>query len=430
MFGFEINLHLCKQSILQTFWKIPQQSFCKKIWNMRTSEQVFKTRFYLSFVLSLLSFEGICQKFTLPDIPKYDSIYVDSYDGIVKEKSYFQRGEKVFEIGYNTGSMLYTPFADIGGGVEDSCYAYFNGKNHDEYDFYYIAKSYIVNEKYSETSKIFKYRKFRWNLVQIEQGDFYFIKEMYMGTISHYEKYRIGKWTNFDSEGKPIKTVDYDACTLNNKPIQYKGKLAIIDSLKRLSDKRIIQVYGKSFFTKYVRFNLDQSGYYPYEEPRPEQPGGYSFIEPSEKDIQYVDLSYDIVIGQERFNVIQFRVSRKGQFLGRTYYPGFAAKYFHLTQGLDSLNNGLLHKNVLNWKNIAKAKGFEIASKDFNVRFDFKPTSDYFGELRFVLEQVINSTSSNNSFTNELKQLFINTWTGEMVEKKDEQGFMLETTED
>lgn len=396
---------------------------------MIKNEHFFNARIYLSIFLSLLSLNAISQKFILPDIPKFDSIYVDSYNGIIMEKSYFLNGEKVFEIGYNTGSMLYTPFAHIGGGKEDSCYAYFNGKNHDEYDFYYIAKSYIINEKYSESSKVFKYKKIDLNNIPIEQGDYYFIKEMYESTISHYNKYKIGKWINYDSIGKPIKIIDYDKYLVNDKPIKYKDKLKIIESLKSLTDQRIIAVYGNKFFNKYVRFNLYQSGYYPYDEPRPEQPGGYSLLEQTEQDIHFVDLSYDIIIGEERFNIIQFRVSSKGQFLGKTHFPNFVTKYFYLTQGLDSLNKGIFHNNVLNWKKVAKDKGFDITSKDFNVRFDFKPTSDCFGELRFVLEQIINSTSTKTSFTNVLKQLFINPWTGEIIEKKDEQGIIMESIE-
>jgi len=374
----------------------------------------------------LLAQNAFSQKFSLPDIPKYDSIYVDGYKNKIREKSYYLEGEKVFEVGYNTGSMFYTPFAHIGGGKEDSCYAYFNGTNHDHYDFYYISEEYIINRKYAENSKTFKYRKFNWNNVPIENGDYYFIKEMYESTITHSSKYKIGKWVKYDSKGNPIETIDYDNFTLNGKPIEFSGALTIIDSLKSLSDQKIIDVYGKQFFSKYIRLNLDQSGYYPYEKPRPEQPGGYSFLEQTEKKIYFVDFSYDIILGDERFNTIHFRLTDKGEFLGRTYFPGFVTKYFYLTKGLDSLNNGKFHKNVVNWKDIAVKNGFDITSRDFNVRFEFKPQSDYYGELRLILEQVVSTESTKYSYTNNLRQVKINPWTGEMEETADEQGIEME----
>jgi hypothetical protein len=378
----------------------------------------------VAFLAIVLSFTSYAQKFRLPAIPKYDSVYVDSYNGTVLEKSYFLDKHKVFEIGYNTGSMFYTPFAHIGGGEEDSCYAYFNGPNHDQYDFYYISETYIINEKYSETSKLFRYSKFDWDNRPIENGDSWFIKAMYESTISHSSKYRIGKWIKYDQDGKPVETIDYDKGTINGKPLRLKGEMEIIDGLKALADRRIIDVYGKKFFSKYVRFNFSRSGYYPYKDPRPEQPGGYSLLKAKEgKDpIEFADLSYDIVLDDERFNVIQFRISKDGKFLGRTHYPDFMTKYFNLTQGLDSANRGKFHSNVLNWEEVATQKGLDVTSRAFNVRFEFKPASDYYGDLRLVVEQVVESISTRNSFTNKLKQFKIDPWTGEVVEAEDEEG--------
>lgn len=362
------------------------------------------------------------QKFKLPPIPAYDSVQIDQYEGKIQEKNYFLKKQKVFEIGYNTGGMFYVPFFAIGGGTEDSCYAYFNGPTHESYDFYYMARDYIINERFAENSRLFKYRKFHWNTIPIEEGNYYFIREMYQQFIAHNTRYKIGKWTTYDASGKVARVNDYDNGTQNGLPVQFKGNMKIIDSLKTLARKKIISVYGNDFYTKYVRFNLDRSGYYPYDRPRPEQPGGISLLEPTKENIQFVDLSYDIVLGDQRFNAIQFRISRQGKFLGRTYYPDFATNYFYLTQGLDSLNNGRLHANVINWKKIAGEKGFDITSKGFNIRMDFKPTSDYYGQLRLVLEQVTESVSNRHSFTNKLKQYFINPWTGEIKEASDEEG--------
>jgi hypothetical protein len=375
----------------------------------------------LTFAFAICSSPSLAQMFQLPAMPQYDSIYVDSYQNVIHEKIYFNKGKRVLEIGYNTGDLLYSPFATIGGSQEDSCYAYFNGPEHEAYDFYYMAKTYIVNERYAENSKLFHYQKSDWNNNLIEQGDYYFTKEMYEGTITHNRKYKIGKWTTYAS-GKPKEVIDYEKLTVNGKPIKFEGQMKIIDSLKTLADKKIIDVYGKAFFNQYVKFNLDRSGYYPYARPRPEQPDGYSLLIPSQENIEYVDLSYDILINNEHFNVFQFRISRKGEFLGRTHYPDFAAEYFYLTIGLDSLNNGKLHKSILNWKQIAADKGLDVNSKKFNVRFDFHPTSDFYGELRLVLEQITSTTSTPNSYTNHLKQYFINPWTGEITEAKDEQG--------
>ena len=364
----------------------------------------------------------LSQTFELPDIPKYDSIFVDSYEDKIKEKTYFLEGERVFEIGYNTGSVFYTPFAHIGGGKEDSCYAYFNGSHHDQYDFYYISENYIINRRYSEDSKIFRYKKFDWNNIPIENGDYYFIKEMYGSTISHYGKYKIGEWVKYDSIGTPIETINYDNSTLNGKSIKFIGSLELVDSLKLLADRKIIETYGKGFFKRYVRFNLDQSGYYPFEKPRPDQPRGYSLLKQSDREIYFVDLSYDIILGDERFNVIHFRVSKEGKFLGRTHFPRYTPKYFYLTQGLDNSNKGKFHKNIKKWKKIASNNGLDITSKDFNVSFDFKLTNDYYGELRMVLEQIVGTRTTNYSFYNKIRQIIINPWTGEIKTSTNEEG--------
>ena len=376
----------------------------------------------LIIYLTFFQYHAFSQEFKLPEIPAYDSVYVDSYKDKVLEKSFFQEGQKVFEIGYNTGFMFYTPFFHIGGGKEDSCYAYFNGENHDQYDFYYIDEDYIINNKYAENSNVFEYRKFQWNNVPILTGNSYFIKEMYEQSISHCDKYKIGKWIKYDNTGNPILIIDYDQLTVNYQPIVFSGNLKIIDSLKTLANNKIISVYGEELFSKHIRFNLDQSGYHEVKKPRPEQPGGLSLLQQTDKEIHFVDLSYDIIIGKERFNIIQFRVSNKGEFLGRTSYSNFTNKDFYHTLGLDSLNNGKFHPNIINWKKIAQENGFDITSGDFNVRLKFVPKNDVYGELRMVLEQVTESISTEYSFTNKLKQLIINPWTGEISKDESEEG--------
>ena len=77
-----------------------------------------KIRMYMKMngllIMVLVAQNSFSQTFELPDIPKYDSIFVDSYEDKIKEKTYFLEGERVFEIGYNTGSVFYTPFATLG----------------------------------------------------------------------------------------------------------------------------------------------------------------------------------------------------------------------------------------------------------------------------------------------------------------------------
>ena len=372
------------------------------------------------FLYVICSLNTFSQAFKLPPVPAYDSVYIDQYENTVMSKNYFLKGKKVFMIGYNTGSMFYVPFFDIGGGEEDSCYAYFNGAEHDQYDFYYMNKSYIKNDRYAENSKLFRYKKFTWNNVPIESGNSYFIKEMHESTISHYNRYRIGKWVTYDAKGKSVEVVDYDSSTVNGKKIVFQGKMKIVDSLKTIAMNKLIQVYGKDFYSKYIRFNLARSGYYTYQ-PGPDQPGGASLLTPTTKDIEYVDLSYDIILGSERFNVIQLRLSRKGELLGHTTFSNYG-RDFYLTLGLDSTNNGKLHSSVLEWEKIAKQKGLDIASAGFNVRMVFYPKSDYYGELRLLLEQITSSESGKYYFINKIKVFTINPWTGAITESETEEG--------
>ena len=122
------------------------------------------------------------------------------------------------------------------------------------------------------------------------------------------------------------------------------------------------------------------------------------------------------------FNVIHFRVSKEGKFLGRTHFPRYTPKYFYLTQGLDNSNKGKFHKNIKKWKKIASNNGLDITSKDFNVSFDFKLTNDYYGELRMVLEQIVGTRTTNYSFYNKIRQIIINPWTGEIKTSTNEEG--------
>lgn len=371
---------------------------------------------YLLFIIVslLITQNAFAQQFKLPRIPTYDSVYVDSYNGKVKEKTYYLNGDKVFQIGYNTGSVLYKPFFHVGGGREDSSYAYFNGPHHEDYDFYYIAKTYIINEKYSEASLYMNYKKFDWNNKPIEVGTYYFIKDMNYTTISHCPKYKIGKWIKYDQYGNPLETIDYDNYSRNGAPIKFEGNKKIIDSLKTINNNKLVSVYGQDFVTKYIRWNLSRSGYYVTPTMHAEQPSGFSLLNNVDDVVQYVDLSYDIVIDSNRFNVIQLRISKTGKLIGKTNISGYDDFYF--TQGLDVLNKGVFHKNVLEWKRIATEKGFDVHSKAFNIRFEFTPDDNGAGTLRLILEYVTDTTITDNSFTNELKQYEINPWTGEIVE--------------
>lgn len=361
----------------------------------------------------------IAQKFSLPQTPVFDSIYIDKYNEKILEKSFYLKGKKVFKIGYNTGSMLYTPFEHIGNSKEDSCYAYFTGEDKEVYDFYYMSDVYIINKKYAENSKVLNYVKFTWDNKLIEKGNYYFIKELFGRTISHCKKYKIGKWITYDSLGKPEKVIDYDNLTINGYPITFEGNMEIIDSLRNLAENRIINVYGNDFFREYIHFNLDMSGYYENINPRPGQPAGRSLLEKNEKEIKFVDLSYDIVIDQERFNIIHFRISRNGEFLGRTYFPNFAQEYYYLTQGLDTLNNGKFHKSIIKWKRTATKVGLNTEYKGFNIRFEYQPESDYYGALWLILEQKSKSTYLKYSFSTHVKQYRLNPWTGEIIEIKE-----------
>jgi hypothetical protein len=365
---------------------------------------------------------GLAQQFKLPPIPRYDSVYVDKFDGKVKVKTYYLNEEKVFQIGYKVGSMFYTPFFHIAGAAEDSCYAYFNGPNNEDYDFYYMAKSYIIHQKYSEASLYYNYKKFDWQNKPMESGTYYFIKEMSNTTISHSPKYKIGKWTFYDKLGQVIEEIDYDNYTRNGVPIKLEGSKRIIDSLKILANNKLVKVYGQDFVTKYIRFNLDRSGYYLTKSMYPEQPRGYSLLNHAEDIVEFVDLSYDIVMENNRFNVIQFRISKTGEFVSKVQLPNYSNRDFYFMKGLDPLNKGVFHKNVLEWKRVALEKGFDIDSKEFNIRFDFVPENNGMGVLTFILEQITDIEVTDYSFTNHLKQYIINPWTGEMEEKLDTAG--------
>jgi hypothetical protein len=258
----------------------------------------------------------------------------------------------------------------------------------------------------------------------LAKGEYYIVREMYNQFNAHNKKYRIGQWTLEPTEEQPYHQIDFDKLTIDQKKLTFTGNKAIINTLIKKADDKIITTYGKKFTNKYVRLNLDQSAYITYKEARPEHPSGNLLLYPTDKDIQYVELTYDIVLDDYRFNVIRFRIDKDGNFMGRTHFPSFVTEYFYLTQGLDSKNRKSFHSSLLNWKDIAKQNDFDVNSKEFNVRMQWTPseTNDKDGDLRLVLEQSENTVSTNRSFTRYLKQLLINPWTGEVTFKKDETG--------
>jgi hypothetical protein len=367
----------------------------------------------------MVSLHAIAQQFSPPQIPKYDSVFIEYFKNNIHQKEYFLKGKQVFEIGYKSDGLFWDQHSTIASEF-DSCYTYYKGKDHDEYDVYYFNSDYIKNERFAETSKILNYSIFTWYKKLRKTGTCYFIKELNNRTISHSQKYSIGKWIKYKPDGQPVTIIDFDNFTEDGKPIVYKGKKAIITQLKELAEKRIIEVYGKEFFKKYIHFNSARSAYHTEGNAGPSQPDGASiFFIPDDEEIQSADLSYDIILGEERFNVINFRILKNGKFLGKTTFEK-PDKAVYLCNGLDVANTKQFHSNVINWKEIATRKGFDVGSKNFNIKFTFKPTSDYSGELRLVLEQVVKTVETKNSFTNTLKQYIINPWTGNITQSTTE----------
>ena len=49
----------------------------------------------LTFAFAICSSPSLAQMFQLPAMPQYDSIYVDSYQNVIHEKIYFNKGKRV-----------------------------------------------------------------------------------------------------------------------------------------------------------------------------------------------------------------------------------------------------------------------------------------------------------------------------------------------
>lgn len=358
---------------------------------------------------------GYTQNFELPEIPAYDSTKVDQYKDKILEKQFFKNGKKVFEIGYNSGSMLYTPFAHIGGGKEDSCYAYFDNEN---YDFYKLGKGYVIHEKFAENDLNYAYHKFDLNGKTIEKGNSYFVKRLSNQNIIHNHRYKIGKWIQEKSERYPYSSIDYDRLMIDGEQIYFKGNKAIINSLIKKAEQKIKAVYGNNFFNKYIRLNIARSTFMDKIHKRPEQPSGFPLLINNDVEIDKVDLVFDILIDDYRFGAIMFRISQAGDFFGKTHFSSFSKKDYYLTKGLDKRNKGDFHTNIKNWKKVANAEGFNIRSKEFNVRFRYIPKEDMDGKLYLILEESVKVRKSKTSFTRQLKQLYINPWTGKKTWKK------------
>lgn len=380
---------------------------------------MLRTAFIIIFCI--ISFASFGQGFKLPPIPAHDSVKTSEWT-----KTYFQNGVKVFEINYHNCHRLYGSFGDVT--TEDSSYTYFNGPAHEEYDMYYIDDDHISNTRFSETSSKMFVRNFNRENVLLVDAEFWITREPHRLNNYLNVRYPVGqltKWANSNGNAEVETVVDYKTGTINGKYV-LSGKAKLIDSLKRLADQQLDRVYGKKFVKKYVRFNWGYSGYMDgklsdamaMQYMRSEQPIGKTlFVEPNEPII-YVDLTYDIVIGEDRFNAIKFRIWRDGKILGKTYLNLYKREEY-LTSGLDKRNKGKLHPNVLNYRRIATENGFEVNNKKFSVHMGYKPVSDLDGELSLILEQVKEVSSTNSSTTIFTKRISIDPWTGKVNHLED-----------
>lgn len=357
------------------------------------------------------------QEFKPLNIPMNDSIYIEKNGETILKKHFYEDGLKVLEIGYKVGWNISTPFAFKAGAIEDSCYTYYDNY---AYDMYCFSPDFIVNERFSETGNYFKYRKFDYKNSDIEKGDYYIIKDLSNLVAAHNKKYKIGKWKFEYGDRTPYHYVDYDKLIIGGKSLDeyLTGNKKVILKLKKKADKTLKKVYGKKMVDRHIEFNLDRSTFMTTDNLRSGQPSGSPILSNRDKEVFYVDLCYDIVLGDYRFNVIKFRIDRDGKLLGETYIKN-NSKPCYFTKGLDNSNTKEFHETITNWESTAKEEGFTISSKDFNIRLEWNHEQDIYGKLWFVIEEVVNTKITTQSVSREVKQLYINPWTGE---KKDENG--------
>ncbi len=361
------------------------------------------------------------QNFQLPEIPLYDSIYVDQYKEQIRNKSFFLQGKKVFQIGYNTNGLISSLFSTRGALGIDSCYNYIDDDN---YDIYYLSKDQVTHHQFSETSNSFIHHQFDYNNQTIEKGEYYIVKELHNQWNAQNTRYKIGLWQNALTEKNTYKTIDYDQLLFDGQTFEsiMTGEKKKILNLKAIADSTLKSIYGEAFFQNHIQFNFDKSHFITFPTPRPDQSSGYPLMNKTDQEILFTDLFYDLIIDKKRFPVIKFRISKTGEILGKTTFKKFVTGDFTLTEGLDKNNSKSFHPLLLNWQKTAKEEGFNIESKAFNLRFEWTYQEGIYGDLKFVIEEANNTKTAKGLYLRELKQLFINPWTGEKKNAKDKAG--------
>lgn len=388
--------------------------------------------FTLILHLTPLALAG--QSFVLPPFPKFDKVKTEKWEKKVREKTYFLKKKKVLCKEYDVSSHLESPFSGLTN-EEDSLYTYFRGANGDSYESFYFSrtKGYIIQLSWSESSLFLEYKKWKWTAKKFlaESGKYQFEKNLSNSNIYHNDKFRVGKWFEYNEKGKTVREVDFDSCLVDGEPFLAKNNLEKIEAATQIAGKKLIEVYGEAFFSSYIVFNQERSGFFTVDNyPRRCTSYNYPLSSSNMGRLQFSDLWYDIKLSGIRYPLFHFVIDEKGEIWANRSEIFGGHKVCCICPGLDKRNGKDFHSTVKYWEETAKEAGFNISHKDFNSKFEYEPTDDFDGRLYFILEMIIKEEERDNCFIRQARRIKINAWTGEKYEDFLDYGICVETLED
>ncbi len=329
---------------------------------------------------------------------KHDSIASVVNKGRLLQRDYFLKKKLMCRVIYATDNKEIFNLAGYAAIRDyDSCYIFY--KNYTQ-NVYLYNELIILHDQFNAVSPIYKHKKInrKTNCI-IEEGNYYLKRHPLEESHFDFEpKYKIGKWKIL--ENNRTNEIDYDKCLLNSKPITFNSNCSRLNNMKQKCDSLILKAFGKSFYDKYIVFNLDKSTYSTKYFPKSPYHSTYNkLLADCEEPIEFSDLCYDIKINDSlRFNTISIRIDKSMNFVIDKQYDLFSYEYKNPCIGIDtSLKNGF-NKQVLDFKKVAKSKGINVNSRYFGIDLKWEHKQGIYGKLYFEIEEIIPINTSQRMY--------------------------------
>jgi hypothetical protein len=241
---------------------------------------------------------------------------------------------------------------------------------------------------------------------------------------------QLGVWNEYDRQGNLLFTQDYDnhICVVNPKMFPNH---TMLEKMKQIADKMIVEVYGKQFKDKHIVFNFDCYAYNKYKTKSVISDDSLwtedyigSWTEPMTSKPNSFLLRYEVRLNPSDEHFIELGICLDSN-----------GKYVPSEDDMTNNYGFELVKTQNKDFTIDKEKAIELARKvglketdskkieEFLFWENFKKQKYFNGQFRYYITELVeqeeyNQSKNRRAFVNRYIVYVFNPWTGEFVEKK------------